>query len=228
MAGAQPIARTLRILSYLLSYPGTAWRANLRDLRHAIEDDRVLAKRRRLELLRLVDGIAAADPIEAEAAYLEVFDRGRATSLHLFEHVHGDSRDRGPALTDLGQTYAQAGLDLAAGELPDYLPAVLEFASTQPPREARALLGEMAHILNALMTALTKRRSGYARVIGALLEIAGEKAVAVELPPEEPLDATWAEPPVFAGCSSPGQSRPDAPQPVQFVRNASRAQGATA
>lgn len=227
MTTARSLARPLRILSHLLSYPDAAWRGNLRDLRHAIEDDRVLHKRRRLELIRLVDGIARADPIEAEADYLEVFDRGRRTSLHLFEHVHGDSRERGPALIDLGQIYATAGLDLAAGELPDYLPAVLEFASTQPPKEARALLAEMAHIFNALMSALARRQSAYASVVGALLELAGEKAVAVELPPDEPLDATWAEPPVFAGCSSPGQSKPGTPQPVHLVRNA-RTPGATA
>ncbi|MCP2937330.1 nitrate reductase molybdenum cofactor assembly chaperone, partial [Salmonella enterica subsp. enterica serovar Typhimurium] len=84
---------------------------------------------------------------DGEAAYVELFDRGRSTSLHLFEHVHGDSRDRGPAMIDLAQTYEKAGLYLAEGELPDYLPVVLEFVSTQPAREARAFLGEMTHIL---------------------------------------------------------------------------------
>ncbi|MET5021328.1 nitrate reductase molybdenum cofactor assembly chaperone, partial [Burkholderia pseudomallei] len=77
-----------------------------------------------------------------------LFDRGRSTSLHLFEHVHGDSRDRGPAMIDLAQTYEKAGLHLGPAELPDYLPVVLEFASTQPPKEARAFLAEMTHILN--------------------------------------------------------------------------------
>ena len=75
-----------------------------------------------------------ADPIELEARYVELFDRGRATSLHLFEHVHGDSRDRGPAMIDLTQTYEKAGLLLGPHELPDHLCVVLEFASTQPPR----------------------------------------------------------------------------------------------
>ena len=107
---------------------------------------------------------------------MQLFDRGRGTSLHLFEHVHGDSRDRGPAMIDLAQTYEKAGLLLAPGELPDYLPAVLEFVSTQPPREAKAFLGEMAHILNAIFGALQKRESAYASVLGALLELAGEKA----------------------------------------------------
>src|SRR6185312_12515534 len=106
------------------------------------------------ELEALIDSLARAEPLDAEAAYVQLFDRGRATSLHLFEHVHGDSRDRGPAMIDLAQTYDKAGLCLAPGELPDYLPVVLEFVSTQPPREARAFLGEMTHIFNAIFSAL--------------------------------------------------------------------------
>ena len=98
-----------------------------------------------------------SDRLAAEADYVELFDRGRATSLHLFEHVHGDSRDRGPAMIDLAQTYEKAGLFLAPGEMPDYLPVVLEYASTQPPAEARAFLGEMAHIFNAIFSALQQR-----------------------------------------------------------------------
>jgi nitrate reductase delta subunit len=85
-----------------------------------------------------VQHLAALDPMEAEARYVDNFDRGRQTSLHLFEHVHGDSRDRGPALIDLMQTYEKAGLQFEADELPDHLPVVLEFASTQPPKWPRS------------------------------------------------------------------------------------------
>ena len=147
-----------------------------------------------------------------------MFDRTRSLSLHLFEHVHGDSRDRGPAMIDLAQTYEKAGLLLAPGELPDYLPAVLEFVSTQPPREAKAFLGEMAHILNAIFGALRKRESAYASVLGALLELAGETAQPVAPDVEEPLDESWAEPPVFDGCSTKGQAAPGQPQPISIVR----------
>ena len=164
------------------------------------------------------DALRCADPLEAESDYVELFDRGRGTSLHLFEHVHGDSRERGPALIDLGQTYEKAGLILVEGELPDYLPAVLEFVSTQPVREARAFLGEMAHILNAIFGALQQRGSAYASVLGALLELAGEKAQPVEPAAEEPLDESWAEPVVFDGCSSKGQARPGQAQTVHIVR----------
>ena len=95
---------------------------------------------------------------------------------------------------------------------------MLEFVSTQPPREARAFLGEMAHILNAIFGALQQRDSAYASVLGALLELAGEKAQAVKLAAEPPLDESWAEPPVFDGCSTKGQAKPGQPQPIHIVR----------
>ena len=149
---------------------------------------------------------------------MQLFDRGRATSLHLFEHVHGDSRDRGPAMIDLAQTYEKAGLYMTPDELPDYLPAVLEFVSTQPPREASAFLGEMAHIFNTLFNTLQERASPYASVLGALLELAGERAQAVKLAAEPSLDESWVEPPVFDGCSSKGQAKPGEPQPIHLIR----------
>jgi nitrate reductase delta subunit len=196
-------------------------------MREVLRGECALSADRQAELEGLIGLLGRADPLDAEADYVQLFDRGRATSLHLFEHVHGDSRDRGPAMIDLAQTYEKAGLYLAAGELPDYLPVVLEFVSTQPPREARAFLGEIAHIVNALFSALRLRESAYASVFGALLELAGEKAQAVKPAEEQPLDETWAEPPVFDGCSNRGQSGPGQPQPIRIVRRIDAGQGAS-
>ena len=184
-----------------------------------LRDEGALSHARRAELDALMDTLRRADPLEAEADYVELFDRGRSTSLHLFEHVHGDSRERGPAMIDLGQTYEKAGLILAEGELPDYLPAVLEFVSTQPPREARAFLGEMAHIFNAIFGALQQRDSAYASVLGALLELAGEKAQPVTAG-RRSRRSTRAGPSrsVFDGCSTKGQAKPGQPQPIHVVR----------
>ena len=218
----------LRLLARLLSYPDAELRNHLSEMRDALYTQRVLTAGRLAEIDALMDSLASGDPIDTEAAYVQLFDRGRATSLHLFEHVHGDSRDRGPAMIDLAQTYDQAGLHLAPGELPDYLPAVLEFVSTQPPPEARAFLGEMTHILNALFSALRERQSAYASVIGALLELAGEKAQSMKVASEEPLDASWTEPPAFDGCSPKGQARPGEPQPIRIVRKDNSAKGAPA
>lgn len=209
---------TLRVLAALLSYPDAQMRAYLPEMPDVLRNERALPEARREELVALVTALEHSDPLETEADYVELFDRSRHTSLHLFEHVHGDSRDRGPAMIDLAQTYEKAGLLLAPDELPDYLPVVLEFVSTQPPREARAFLGEMAHIFNVLFTALQQRQSPYASVVGALLELAGEKAEPVKLAAEPSMDESWAEPVVFDGCSVQGQAKPGQPQPIHFVR----------
>jgi nitrate reductase molybdenum cofactor assembly chaperone NarJ/NarW len=219
---------SLRVLARLLDYPGAQLRGHLAEMRGALRAERAISDARLAELDLLMDGLSGADALDAEADYVQLFDRGRATSLHLFEHVHGDSRERGPAMIDLGQTYDQAGLTLTPNEMPDYLPAVLEFVSTQPPREARAFLGEMANIFNALFSALRERRSAYASVLGALLELAGEKAQPLTLAPEEPLDASWAEPPAFDGCSAKGQATPGQPQPIRIVRKDNSARGTPA
>jgi nitrate reductase delta subunit len=209
---------TLRVLARLLSYPSGELLAALPELLTALRRERALPGARVEELVAFARHLALTDPYEAEAAYVDTFDRGRATSLHLFEHVHGDSRDRGPALADLQQSYERAGLYLNDGELPDYLPAVLEFASMQPVKVARGFLGETAHILNAIFSALLQRESRYATVIAAVLELAGERVQAVPVPEEPAMDDAWAEPPAFDGCSTRGQARPDTPQPIQIVR----------
>ena len=179
---------SLRVLARLLSYPDAELRAHVPDLRQALHDEGAVLPKRIAELESLMTVLERGNVIENEAEYVQIFDRGRATSLHLFEHVHGDSRDRGPAMIDLAQTYEKAGLFLAPGEMPDYLPVVLEFVSTQPPKQARAFLGEMAHIFSVIFSALQQRQSPYASVLGALLELSGERAQAVRTVPDEELD----------------------------------------
>jgi len=221
---------TLRVLSALLRYPDAAFRDAIPELVDAIREEQALPAPRIRELTSLLQQLQAMEPFEAEARYIETFDRGRATSLHLFEHVHGDSRDRGPALVDLGQTYERAGLAFEGDELPDHLSVVLEFASTQPASVSREFLGEMAHILNAVFSALRERQSPYASVVAAVLELAGQQAQAVPVVADQAMDEAWAEPPAFDGCSSRGQASPGAPQPIHIVRasKSSASQGARA
>ncbi|MDE2453436.1 MAG: nitrate reductase molybdenum cofactor assembly chaperone, partial [Burkholderiales bacterium] len=187
-------------------------RAALPALRDALHAERALSRERLAEIERLIQRLSnrpgGGAPLAVEAEYVELFDRGRATSLHLFEHVHGDSRERGPAMIDLERSYLDAGLMLAEGELPDHLGVVLEYASTQPPAAAREFLGEFAHILQSLYSALLQRESAHASVIAALLDLAGVPACAVPLPAQPELDETWNEPAAFAGCSSAGQEQP--------------------
>ncbi len=215
---AKPMARTLRALARLLGYPDAELRAHLPAIRRVLHAEAALGAARLAELDALLAHIARQDALSAEADYVQLFDSGRRTALHLFEHVHGDSRDRGPAMIDLAQTYEKAGLYLAEGEMPDHLPVVLEFASTQPPREAASFLGEIAPLVNVIFNALEKRESRYASLMGALLDLAGEPARAVPVADDEPLDASWSEPQAFDGCSSAGQSATGAGQPIHIVR----------
>jgi nitrate reductase molybdenum cofactor assembly chaperone NarJ/NarW len=214
------MSTTLRVLAHLLGYPGAELRAHLPELRSALHDERALTFGRLAELDALIDRLRTRRALDVEADYVELFDRGRGTALHLFEHVHGDSRDRGPAMVDLVKTYEAAGLFLAPGELPDHLSVVLEYASTQPPEQARAFLGEIAHILQVIFSALLKRQSAHACVLAALLDLAGENAQAVPVPPEPEIDESWEEPLAFGGCSTAGQASPGQPQPVQIVKRA--------
>lgn len=221
---------TLRALSALLGYPDADLRTHLSELLEAIDREAVIPATRREELRAFAAELSRLDPMEVEARYVETFDRGRATSLHMFEHVHGDSRDRGPAMVDLVQTYEKAGLYMAHDELPDHLCVVLQFASTQPPKLASEFLGEMAHILTAVFSALLQRGSPYAAAVAAVLELCGQRVQAVSIVADEAMDDVWQEPQAFEGCSTRGQSKPGEAQPIHFVRKnaGSEAKGVTA
>jgi nitrate reductase delta subunit len=224
---------TLRALARLLGYPDAPLRAALDEVRAALHGERALSAESLAALDGLIDWIGGQPPLQAEAAYVETFDRGRATALHLFEHVHGDSRDRGPAMIDLMRTYEAAGLYMAEGELPDHLPVLLEFASTQPPQQAREFLGETAHILQSIHAALCARRSPYAAALAAVIELAGESARkpgadAMPVPEDAPLDQSWQEPSAFDGCANanPMPQQPGSPQTIQIVRRPNLVNGA--
>lgn len=193
-------ALLLRALSALLAYPDPELRAALPEIVAAIRDSRLLNARRKQGLVALADEIAGSGELEAEARYVDLFDRGRRTSLNLFEHVHGDGRQRGPAMLELRQRYLDAGMEPVADELPDHLPLLLEYLSCRDLAEARDTIGETAHILRQLGNTLLKKRSRYAAVMAALLALGGEKSLDARapVPPPEDLDRAWEEKPAFA------------------------------
>ncbi len=159
--------------------------------------------RRRLE--PLLTSLETEDLLDLQATYSELFDRSRTLSLHLFEHVHGDSRERGPAMIDLGQQYIDHGCLLASQELPDFIPVFVEFASCLEPAEAREMLGQPAHVFAALEERLAERDSPYAAVFHALIAAARARPDAAALaeleekaPSDDPsrIDEEWEEAPV--------------------------------
>jgi len=192
-----------KALSALLSYPTEELRQALPEIAEVIRGSTLLALRQREELLELIAELSEGDLFAAEERYVDLFDRGRALSLNLFEHLHGDGRDRGKAMVELKRLYAAAGLELSTRELPDFLPVILEYLSCRDLREAREILGECAPILASIGRSLIARRSRYAAILQALLIIAGEQPVdSAKVPPvrefPEALDRDWAERPAFA------------------------------
>ena len=193
----------LRALGALLSYPRPELHEALPEIADAIRASPLMRAQDRAAVLRLVELLASADPLWAEERYVELFDRDRATALHLFEHVHGEARDRGDAMVELKAIYERAGFYLAVNELPDYLPVVLEYLSCRTLAEARDMLGDCAHILRAIGEALLQRGSPYSAVFSAVLGIVGEagldeKAAARRRAEVEDLDRDWFEQPAFA------------------------------
>lgn len=203
------MARTYKALALLLSYPDQDHRALYSVAIETIGAERLV--RDTAGLARLAKELETGDLLDVQARYVQLFDRGRSLSLHLYEHVHGESRDRGQAMVELKRLYEARGLWLSAHELPDHLPVFLEFLSLLPAEEAAALLGEATHVLAALRDRLRKRRSPYASVFGALVQIADAPADAAALSAlmaeaeDDPddlaaLDRAWAEEPVKFGA----------------------------
>ena len=187
---------TFKALSALLGYPTPELVAALDEIEAAVGEP---------SLRPLLDELRTGDLYDLQAHYVELFDRSRRLSLNLFEHVHGESRDRGQAMVDLAALYAKHGLAPATGELPDYLPLFLEFLSTRPLGEAQALLADAAHILAALHERLARRGSAYASVLAVLATLAGQGdgVTATDDAPEfddlRALDAAWEEAAVTFG-----------------------------
>lgn len=203
------MSATWKVLSLLLSYPDEALQAAVPELKRVLGQEGLIPLDILERLDPLFDEIAAGDLYEWQERYVLLFDRTRSLSLNLFEHVHGESRDRGQAMVDLLATYESHGLMLAAKELPDHLPLFLEFLSTMPAAEAKSYLGEAAHVIAALRARLEKRGSSYAAVFEALAALAAAEpdAAAAEIAADEnddpndlaALDAAWEETAVTFG-----------------------------
>jgi nitrate reductase delta subunit len=202
--------RTLKAISLILSYPTRELQEAMPEIGNVFAADGRLTVAARRALRPLVHDITQSDIYDLEERFVMLFDRSRTISLNLFEHVHGESRDRGGAMVSLMETYRDAGFEPVTSELPDHLPVLLEFLSTLPPVEAQETLADAAHIFEALATRLARRESPYGAVFAALLQLCGHTADAaavaelLEEPETDPndleaLDAVWEESEVVFG-----------------------------
>lgn len=107
--------------------------------------------------------------IELQKEYVETFDFGKMSGLYLSFYAYGDRRQRGVAMVELKHRYAAAGLPLLNGELPDYLPAMLEFASLAPAGHGARVLSEFRPALELVRRGVKQSGSPYAHLLDAVV-----------------------------------------------------------
>jgi nitrate reductase molybdenum cofactor assembly chaperone NarJ/NarW len=210
--------KTFKVLGLLLSYPKPEWLSHLDECKTALAQESALPKKQLSAVLGLVETLQSSDLYDLQEQYVATFDRGRSHCLHLFEHIHGESRDRGQAMVNLASAYAEKGLFVDRAELPDYLPLFLEFLSLCSADEAVSLLGEPIDIIATIAARLHERHSPYAALFDALVALSKTRPdrdrireVMAEGPEDlslEALDKDWEEAAAFAGA--PAQSGCDA------------------
>ena len=180
---------TYRALGALLSYPTEDLQSAAPEIAAVLQADALIPPAQRSAIAVLLNELAITDIYELQERYFVLFDRSRSLSLHLFEHIHGESRDRGQAMADLLALYASHGLEMRNDELPDFLPLFLEFLSLLPPTEAASMLSEAAAILRTLADRLANRGTNYAAVMQALADLAQAPVVGASgIPDDDPND----------------------------------------
>ncbi|MDE2343589.1 MAG: nitrate reductase molybdenum cofactor assembly chaperone [Betaproteobacteria bacterium] len=216
--------KTFKVLSLLLSYPEREWLDALPEMAALVSDEQPDQGKTMERLRSLFEHLEREPLLSLQESYVEHFDRNACCSLSLFEHVHGDSRERGQAMVDLVQRYRDAGLRFSGETLPDYLPAYLEYLSLLSVQEVQDRLSEITHLLRTIGERLAQRQSPYATLFDCLLALAGEPVLDASGEPlaadEDPeaMDREWAEAPVLfgPGCN-PGEARA---QVVHFHKGA--------
>lgn len=204
---------TIKVLSVLLSYPNLDVHQNTNELADILKREAVLNKKQLNPVLAFIDDYQQQDLLTLQENFVSTFDRSRNHCLNLFEHIHGESRDRGQAMVDLVDIYAEKGLYIDKKELPDYLPIFLEYLSMCNDKEAQESLGDVIDIVAFIGASLKKDKSDYSVIFNALEDLSNIKAnqfkvaQAVAGAPQDPqtydeLDKLWEEQAAFSGEES--------------------------
>jgi nitrate reductase delta subunit len=213
--------KTYQVLSALLQYPEAELCAALPELDACLDGQHDAQAR----LLPLFDHLALMPLIDLQQQYVMTFDRNPAHSLHLFEHIHGESRDRGQALVDLLAEYSRHGLQMVGNDLPDYVPLFLEFIGQQDEAEAGRLLGDAIHVLAHIGRKLAANGSPYASVFALLETLSPVAAEALSEPPVRDMDeALETFGPGADGVEPLLKTLAGGAQPINFYPKAAAAQ----
>jgi nitrate reductase delta subunit len=160
--------KTLRILSALLTYPTKEMMESIDKLVPLMKEETWMPKKELTKIEGLVEYLKSKDLLDLQEEYVALFDRTPSLSLHMFEHIHGESAERGQAMVDLAAMYDEIGLEIASNETPDYLPLFLEYLSQLHGEEAQQCLGEVVNVIAAVGKRLEKRKSKYTALFNAM------------------------------------------------------------
>ena len=180
--------KSYQALALLLTYPEAEWLAHLDQVEALLveEADRNGDAAPRLDAL--LTFLRGQTLLELQQNYVATFDQNPSHSLHLFEHIHGESRDRGQAMVDLVEEYRKHDLEIDASELPDYVPLFLEYLSILPVDEAAALLGDAINVLALIGRKLHANGSPYHAVFDVLQSLSPVAAQPLPEPPVRDMD----------------------------------------
>jgi nitrate reductase delta subunit len=202
--------KTFKLLGLLLTYPEGTVYSESNELLQTLRSEALLPEKFIKKVETFLTTQKAQNLMTVQEDYVETFDRGRAHCLHLFEHIHGESRDRGQAMIDLSETYAAKDLYIDNNELPDYLPLFMEYLSRCEFQDATKLLGEAIDVIATIGAKLKKHKSPYADILTSIEVLSTVKADAEKIKtalreahkdPEtlEELDKQWKEAEAFTG-----------------------------
>lgn len=180
--------KTFKVISLLLCYPESDWLAALPELEDALAAEADVNGEAGVRMAPLFALLRESELIALQENYVATFDRNPSHSLHLFEHIHGESRDRGSAMIDLLNEYWKHDFDASASELPDYVPLFLEFLSHLPTDEALELLGDAVHVLATVGRKLDANGSPYAHAFQVLEALSPVAAQELAEPPVRDMD----------------------------------------
>lgn len=180
--------KTFKAISILLTYPEADWLAALPELEAALAAEADFNGEAVARMAPLFTQLRETSLIALQESYVATFDRNPSHSLHLFEHIHGESRDRGSAMIDLLEEYWKHDFDASASELPDYVPLFLEFLSLLPTEEALTLLGDAVHVIATIGRKLDANGSPYATAFQLLEALSPVVAQELTEPPVHDMD----------------------------------------
>lgn len=218
---------TFKALGALLDYPTPELQAAVSEIEQALLEERTIPEAEIEGVRTFIERLRTGDIMDLQEYWVSLFDRSKRLALHLYEHSHGESRDRGQAMVNLALTYRMNGFEMNASEMPDYLPLFLEFLSQIPDGPALRYLADATEILVALRIRLEERETPYAALMAAVAALSTRAADTAEVEailasePEDPkdldeLDQEWAEEPVEFNA---GSALKDCPYAGGLVRD---------